>query len=159
LRTRFALVVANLLADTVVAAAPELTGLVAARGRLVLSGLRSEQTAAVRAAYPGWVPATIRTEDGWDTLTLMRAGAGCTAPALHPPAPRRGRPRADRRRRAAPPAYAPSGCGRLARRLRRPRGRASAAARARGGDRRRRRDRRHAPAGSRVPARPRPRPG
>jgi len=72
LRARFDLVVANLLADTIVAEAPALAAVVTPGGRLILSGLRTEQTPAVRAAYPGWATAAIRTEDGWDTLTLAR---------------------------------------------------------------------------------------
>lgn len=73
---RFDLVVANLLADVIVAEAEGLAGVVGRRGRLILSGLRTEQTPAVRAAYPGWEAIAVRCEDGWDTVTLERVGDG-----------------------------------------------------------------------------------
>jgi len=75
-RARFDLVVANLLADTIIAEASALAGVVAPDGHLVVSGLRSEQTPTVRAAYPAWKTLTTRTEDGWETLTLGREHRG-----------------------------------------------------------------------------------
>ncbi len=72
LRGRFDLVVANLLADAIVAEAGALAGAVGPGGRLVVSGLVAEQLPAVRAAYPGWQVAETRAEGAWRTLTLVR---------------------------------------------------------------------------------------
>jgi len=72
LRGRFDLVVANLLAEAIVAEAGALAGAVAPRGRLVLSGLLAEQLPAVHAAHPGWRVVETRAEAGWRTLTLRR---------------------------------------------------------------------------------------
>jgi len=69
-RARFDLVVANLLADALVAAARALAATVAPSGRLVLSGILHEQAATVTAAYPGWRVTERRAEDDWRTLTL-----------------------------------------------------------------------------------------
>jgi ribosomal protein L11 methyltransferase len=74
LRAPFDLVVANLLADAIVAGAEATARLVAPRGRLVLSGLLETQTPAVEAAYPGWTVIERRAEDAWRTLTLERTG-------------------------------------------------------------------------------------
>jgi ribosomal protein L11 methyltransferase len=74
LRARFDLVVANLLADTVVAEAAALGAAVAPGGQLVLSGILVEQDAAVCAAYPGWRLVATRSEDVWQTLTLEPPG-------------------------------------------------------------------------------------
>ncbi len=72
LRARFDLVVANLLADAVVAEAPGLAAAVAPSGRLVLSGLLEGQLDTVRAAYPGWCVTGERATDVWRTLRLVR---------------------------------------------------------------------------------------
>ena len=72
LRGRFDLVVANLLADAIVAEAGALAGAVGPGGRLVVSGLLAEQLPAVRAAYPGWRVAETRPAAAWRTLTLVR---------------------------------------------------------------------------------------
>ena len=72
LRGRFDLVVANLLAEAIVAEAGALAGAVTPRGRLVLSGLLAEQLPAVHAAHPGWRVVETRAEAGWRTLTLRR---------------------------------------------------------------------------------------
>jgi ribosomal protein L11 methyltransferase len=72
LRGRFDLVVANLLADAILAAASALGELVAPRGVLVLSGLLVSQAAAVEAAYPGWRVVARRGDATWQTLTLAR---------------------------------------------------------------------------------------
>src|SRR5206468_1583797 len=61
-RGRFDLVVANLLADAIVAEAGALARAVGPGGRLVVSGLAAEQLPAVRAAYPGWRVAETRAE-------------------------------------------------------------------------------------------------
>jgi ribosomal protein L11 methyltransferase len=71
-RGRFDLVVANLLADAIVAEAGALGRAVGPGGRLVVSGLVPEQLPAVRAAYPGWRVAETRAEGAWRTLTLVR---------------------------------------------------------------------------------------
>ena len=71
-RGRFDLVVANLLADAIVAEAGGLARAVGPGGRLVVSGLVAEQLPAVRAAYPGWRVAETRAEGAWRTLTLVR---------------------------------------------------------------------------------------
>ena len=72
LRPCFDLVVANILADTLVAEAPALARAVAAGGRLVLSGIVAEQAARVAAAFPGWHVAGVRADDVWRTLRLER---------------------------------------------------------------------------------------
>jgi ribosomal protein L11 methyltransferase len=72
-RGRFDLVVANLLADAVIADAGVLAERVAASGRLVLSGLLEAQADAVVRAYPGWRIAGTEDEEGWRTLVLARA--------------------------------------------------------------------------------------
>ncbi len=71
-RGRFDLVVANLLADAIVAEAGALARAVGPGGRLVVSGLVAEQLLAVRAAYPGWRVTETRAEGAWRTLTLVR---------------------------------------------------------------------------------------
>jgi len=68
----FDFVVANLLADAVVAEVGALTRAVGPGGRLVLSGLLADQLRAVRAAYPTWRVTETRAEDAWRTLTLVR---------------------------------------------------------------------------------------
>lgn len=72
-RGPFDLVVANLLADAVVAEAEALGAAVAPRGHLVLSGLLDAQVPRVLAAYAGWRLAARHGADGWATLTLARA--------------------------------------------------------------------------------------
>ncbi len=71
-RGAFDLVVANLLADTIVAEASLLAGTVAGGGRLVLSGILEVQAAAVARAFPAWRVEGEQREDGWSTLTLGR---------------------------------------------------------------------------------------
>jgi ribosomal protein L11 methyltransferase len=72
-RGAFDVVVANLLADAIVADAPALARAVGARGRLIVSGLLDTQVDAVRAAYPRWRLAETRGDE-WRTLTLEREG-------------------------------------------------------------------------------------
>jgi ribosomal protein L11 methyltransferase len=74
IRGRFDLVVANLLADALVAEARALVAVVAPGGRLVVSGLLDVQVASVLAAYPGWTVARERACEAWRTLRLVRAG-------------------------------------------------------------------------------------
>jgi ribosomal protein L11 methyltransferase len=71
-RGRYDLVVANILADTLVAEAPALSAAVAAGGRLVLSGLLTAQAPHVLAAFPGWRAASVRADEPWRTLGLER---------------------------------------------------------------------------------------
>ncbi|MFN8544741.1 MAG: 50S ribosomal protein L11 methyltransferase [Candidatus Binatia bacterium] len=72
-RERFDLVVANLLADIIVAEAAVLAARVAPAGHLVLSGLLDVQTADVLRAFPGWRVARERAESAWRTLHLVLA--------------------------------------------------------------------------------------
>ena len=74
LRAAFDLVVANLLADALVADAPALARVVAPGGRLVLSGVTAVQLPTVLAAWPGWHVVEARAEDEWRTVALERAG-------------------------------------------------------------------------------------
>jgi ribosomal protein L11 methyltransferase len=74
-RGRFDVVVANILADTLVAEAAELARVVGTQGRLVLSGLLADQAARVAAAFPGWRTVDVRADEAWRTLTLAPAGA------------------------------------------------------------------------------------
>jgi ribosomal protein L11 methyltransferase len=71
-RTRFDLVVANLLADALVREAPALARTVAPGGRLVLSGILDVQAAEVERAYPTFRRLATHAEDAWRTLVLAR---------------------------------------------------------------------------------------
>ncbi|TMA33523.1 MAG: methyltransferase domain-containing protein [Deltaproteobacteria bacterium] len=73
-RRCFDLVVANLLADSIVQDAAALAAVTAEQGRLVLSGLLDTQVKAVTAAFPAWRTVGMRAEDRWRALTLTRAG-------------------------------------------------------------------------------------
>jgi ribosomal protein L11 methyltransferase len=70
LRARFDLVVANLLADTLVAGARELAAAVAPRGRLVVSGVLDVQAAAVATAFTELRVTATRAAGPWRTLRL-----------------------------------------------------------------------------------------
>jgi len=70
-RGTFDLVVANLLADTLVREADALTATVAPTGHLVVSGILDDQTARVAAAFRGWRIAAERAENRWRTLRLV----------------------------------------------------------------------------------------
>jgi ribosomal protein L11 methyltransferase len=71
-RGAFDLVVANILADTLVTEAAALVARVAPRGHLVLSGLLAEQVDRVLGAFDGWRLADTRADDPWRTLHLVR---------------------------------------------------------------------------------------
>ncbi len=71
-RGRYDLVVANILADTLIAEAAVLAASVAPGGCLVLSGILSEQAPRVLAAFPKWRPTSVRTDEPWRTLGLER---------------------------------------------------------------------------------------
>jgi ribosomal protein L11 methyltransferase len=73
LRATFDLVVANLLADAIVAEARALARTVAPGGRVVLSGVTAAQLASVVAAWPGWRVVETRAEAEWRTVSLERA--------------------------------------------------------------------------------------
>ena len=74
-RDRFDLVVANILADVLVAEASRLDATVAPGGRLVLSGILAEQVPRVLAAFPGWYATAVRADDPWRTVRLEREPA------------------------------------------------------------------------------------
>jgi ribosomal protein L11 methyltransferase len=69
---RFDLVVANLLADILVAQAGGLASALAPGGRLVVSGLLDTQAAAVAAAFAGLRLTATRAAGPWRTLRLER---------------------------------------------------------------------------------------
>ncbi len=71
-RGAFDLVVANILADTLIAEAAALAAVTAPRGHLVLSGLLADQAARVVAAFPGWRVVDALDEPPWRTLHLVR---------------------------------------------------------------------------------------
>lgn len=71
-RGSFDLVVANLLADVLVADADRLTRVVARGGHLIVSGLLDDQAQAVGAAYPRFRRVAERSEERWRTLHLVR---------------------------------------------------------------------------------------
>ncbi len=71
-RGTYDVVMANILAETIVAEAPALATRVAPGGRLVLSGILESQSDRVVAAFPGWRCAHVRAEDPWRTLRLVR---------------------------------------------------------------------------------------
>jgi ribosomal protein L11 methyltransferase len=70
----FDLVVANILANTLVELAGEISAKVAPGGTVLLSGILAPQEDEVRAAYlaRGLVPAPGRREGGWALLALRR---------------------------------------------------------------------------------------
>ena len=69
----FDLVFANILLAPLQRLAAPLTGIVARRGRIILSGLLSAQANAARAAYPHFTLERRIIVDGWSTLVLKRA--------------------------------------------------------------------------------------
>jgi ribosomal protein L11 methyltransferase len=73
-RGRFDLVVANILADTLIAEACGLASAVAPDGSLVLSGILADQASRVLDAFPGWRATSVRADDPWRTLGLEREG-------------------------------------------------------------------------------------
>ena len=74
-RAPYDLIIANILAEPLIALAPAIAPLLAADGKLLLSGLLTSQSAAVHAAYAcaglGCIAETL--EDEWAILTLARA--------------------------------------------------------------------------------------
>jgi ribosomal protein L11 methyltransferase len=72
LRARFDLVVANLLADALMADAAALTAAVAPRGRLIVSGVLDLQATTVVQAFPELRLTATRAAGPWRTLRLER---------------------------------------------------------------------------------------
>ena len=76
----FDLVLANILANTLVELAPELAAALAPGGVVLLSGILGPQEAEVRAAYLAQglrpLPGADRREGEWSLLALRREGAG-----------------------------------------------------------------------------------
>jgi ribosomal protein L11 methyltransferase len=68
----FDLVFANILLAPLLRLAVPLTGIVARRGRIILSGLLNAQANAARAAYPHFKLERRIAVDGWTTLVLER---------------------------------------------------------------------------------------
>jgi ribosomal protein L11 methyltransferase len=71
-RAQFDLVVANLLADVLIAEAAALSAVVAPGGRLVVAGLLDTQADAVAGAFPALHPVATRAAGSWRTLRLER---------------------------------------------------------------------------------------
>lgn len=69
----FDLVVANLLANAIVADASALASAVAPHGHLILSGLLAAQVPQALEAFPGWQVATTRADGEWRTVRVRRA--------------------------------------------------------------------------------------
>ncbi len=69
----YGVVLANILAEPLVALAPAIAAALAAGGTVVLSGLLAEQVAAVTAAYATWFDMQLpRQRDGWALLVGRR---------------------------------------------------------------------------------------
>jgi ribosomal protein L11 methyltransferase len=69
------LVLANILADPLVALAPRLAALVRVGGRIVLSGVRVDQLERVLLAYPAFSFSEPEFRDGWVAIEGTRTGA------------------------------------------------------------------------------------
>jgi ribosomal protein L11 methyltransferase len=68
----FDLVLANITAALLIDRAPELVGALRAGGRLVLSGLLTEDVRAVRAAYADAGRIDVRTDGDWAALVVHK---------------------------------------------------------------------------------------
>jgi ribosomal protein L11 methyltransferase len=73
-RGEYDLVLANLLADVLIADAPALRARTAAAGRLVVSGILAEQVEQVAAAFAPWRVDFVRADGPWRTLRLVGPG-------------------------------------------------------------------------------------
>jgi ribosomal protein L11 methyltransferase len=71
-RGRHDVVLANILADPLIALAPTLTGLLRPGGTILLSGLRQDQWDAVGSAYPGFRFEAPVVRDGWVAIEGIR---------------------------------------------------------------------------------------
>jgi len=65
-------IVANILAPTLIELAPSLVNLIAPRGRIVLSGVLESQVSGVVAAHTGLHELATTTEDGWVCVIVGR---------------------------------------------------------------------------------------
>jgi ribosomal protein L11 methyltransferase len=73
LRHRYDLIVANILAPTLIEMAPALTRLLARDGRLILSGILAREAGEVLRSYrPALRCVSIRRDHGWATMVMMR---------------------------------------------------------------------------------------
>jgi ribosomal protein L11 methyltransferase len=76
LRAPVDVVLANILAGTLVELAPRLCALLRPGGQLVLAGILKQQVHEVRAGFAPWVDLTVFAErDGWSALSGSLAGA------------------------------------------------------------------------------------
>ena len=73
------LVIANILAEPLIALAPDIERVLAVEGTLVLSGLLTAQQGQVEAAYDACGLETLRAIvlGEWSTMVLKRRKAGC----------------------------------------------------------------------------------
>lgn len=71
----FDLIFANILATPLIRLSPEITGMLAPCGHVILSGLLTRQEPLVRAAYTGRGLDLVKRirKDGWSTLVLRRS--------------------------------------------------------------------------------------
>lgn len=76
-RRAYHLVVANVFTDVLVRNATRLAGWLAPEGWLVLSGIRSNQAAAVRHAFSPLAHECTRTAEGWCCIVLRAPARGC----------------------------------------------------------------------------------
>lgn len=72
--TAAAVVVANILAEPLVALAGRIAGLTAPGGQLCLSGIMAHQEDQVRAAYPGFRFSATTRRDEWTRLNAVKLG-------------------------------------------------------------------------------------
>jgi ribosomal protein L11 methyltransferase len=69
--SRADLVLANITGGLIAASSDRLVTLVAAEGRLILSGFQTHEEAAVVAAFPGWHVERRGEEESWVAVTLV----------------------------------------------------------------------------------------
>lgn len=76
LRSPVDVVLANILAGTLVELAPRLCGLLRPEGQLVLAGILKQQVHEVRAGFAHWIDLAVFAErDGWSALSGTLKGA------------------------------------------------------------------------------------
>lgn len=69
-------VIANILAGTLIELAPRLCGLLAPGGQLILAGILKQQVHEVRAGFAPWLELTVFAErDGWSALSGRKVAA------------------------------------------------------------------------------------
>jgi ribosomal protein L11 methyltransferase len=76
IRGHYDLVLANLLAGTLVAEAPALRAHTAPGGSLIASGILEQQADAVAAAFAPWPVASVRADGPWRTLRFTAGSSG-----------------------------------------------------------------------------------